>query len=64
MKLSPEVKTLIDEYASVANAPQWAIVEAAIRAGKPGTNGLPPEWELEVGDEQIAMQLESRKKAT
>lgn len=64
MKLSPDVKALIDEYASVANAPQWAIVEAAIRAGKPGPNGLPPEWELETGDEQIVMHLDSRRKTT
>lgn len=44
--VAPEVKELIDDYAARANAPIWAIVEAAIRAGKPGDNGLPQGWDL------------------
>ena len=38
--VAPEVKELIDDYAARANAPIWAIVEAAIRAGKPGADDL------------------------
>ena len=44
--VAPEVKELIDDYAARANAPIWAIVEAAIRAGKPGPNGIPEGWDL------------------
>ena len=44
--VAPEVKELIDNYATQANAPIWAIVEAAIRAGKPGADGLPEGWDL------------------
>ena len=32
------VAEFIDDYAARANAPIWAIVEAAIRAGKPGAD--------------------------
>ena len=44
--VAPEVKEMIDDYAARANAPIWAIVEAAIRAGKPGPNGIPEGWDL------------------
>lgn len=44
--VSPEVKALIDGYAARANAPIWAVVEAAIKAGKPGASGLPEDWDL------------------
>lgn len=44
--VAPDVKELIDTYASEANAPIWAIVEAAIRAGKPGASGIPDDWSL------------------
>lgn len=44
--IAPDVKNLIDQYAAAADVPQWAIVEAAIRAGRPGANGVPEGWEL------------------
>lgn len=44
--IAPDVKALIDQYAAVADAPQWAIIEAAIRAGKPGADGIPDGWDL------------------
>ena len=44
--IAPEVKMLIDRYMAAANVPQWAIIEAAIRAGKPGADGIPEGWVL------------------
>lgn len=44
--VAPEVKDLIDSYAARANAPIWAIVEAAIRAGTPDDRGIPAGWDL------------------
>ena len=44
--IEPDVKALIDQYATAAGVPQWAIIEAAIRAGEPGPNGIPVGWEL------------------
>jgi len=44
--VAPEVKELIDAYAARANAPLWAIVEAAVRAGAPDETGLPAGWTL------------------
>lgn len=44
--VAPEVKELIDGYAARADAPIWAIVEAAIRAGKPDDSGIPAGWDL------------------
>lgn len=42
----PDVKALIDRYMKAANVPQWAVIEAAIRAGKPGPDGIPEGWDL------------------
>lgn len=44
--VAPEVKELIDTYAARANAPIWAVVEAAIRAGAPDGSGIPVGWDL------------------
>ena len=44
--IDPEVKALLDEYAAIAGVPQWAVIEAAIRAGRPGPSGLPDDWDL------------------
>lgn len=44
--IAPEVKMLIDHYMAAANVPQWAIIEAAIRAGRPGADGIPEGWDL------------------
>lgn len=44
--VAPEVKELIDTYAARANAPIWAVVEAAIRAGVPDQSGIPAGWDL------------------
>lgn len=61
--VATDVKQMIDDYAAIANAPQWAVIEAAIRAGKPGPNGLPPEWDMEVGEAQMEMNLSEKKRA-
>ena len=59
--VAPEVKELIDDYAARANAPIWAIVEAAIRAGKPGADGLPEGWDLpKSGDTLPGLTREGR----
>lgn len=44
--VAPDVKEKIDAYASIANAPLWAIVEAAIRAGVPDESGIPADWTI------------------
>ena len=46
--IEPDVKELIDRYMAAAGVPQWAIIEAAIRAAKPGPDGIPVDWELPV----------------
>lgn len=55
--LAPDVKELIDRYMDAAGVPQWAIIEAAIRAGKPGPNGIPAGWELPVAITQPPLDL-------
>lgn len=44
--IAPDVKALIDRYMEAADVPQWAIIEAAIRAGRPGADGIPEGWDL------------------
>jgi hypothetical protein len=44
--IAPDVKDLIDGYMAAAGVPQWAVIEAAIRAAKPGPNGIPEGWDL------------------
>ena len=46
MFVEPDVYEKIVAYAQRANCPQWAIVEAAIRAGIPGPNGIPTNWDI------------------
>lgn len=55
--LAPDVKELIDRYMEAAGVPQWAIIEAAIRAGKPGSNGIPLGWDLPVAISQPSLDL-------
>lgn len=58
--LAPDVKELIDHYMDIAGGvPQWAIIEAAIRAGKPGSNGIPVGWDLPVPIAQLPLDLAS-----
>lgn len=52
MFVAPDVKELIDRYASISGAPQWAIVEAAIRAGTPDSTGLPVGWDVPKSQEE------------
>ncbi|MGZ0069863.1 hypothetical protein [Microbacterium arborescens] len=60
--LAPDVKELIDGYMRAAGGvPQWAIIEAAIRAGKPGPNGVPVGWELPVALPQPALDMSALK---
>lgn len=46
MFVAPDVKRRIEQIAGDAGAPQWAVVEAAIRAGVPGPDGIPAGWDL------------------
>lgn len=55
MFVAPDVKALIDNYASISGAPQWAIVEAAIRAGSPDSSGLPAGWDLPTSQEGLPL---------
>lgn len=45
-RLDPEVKAMIDDYADQFDVPTWAIIEAAMKAAKPGPNGIPEGWDL------------------
>lgn len=48
VNITPDVKALLDAYSAAAgNAPQWAVIEAAIRAGTPDVTGVPVGWDLE-----------------
>lgn len=58
--VSPEVKNRIDTYGANANMPIWAIVEAAILAGKPGANGVPEGWDLP-GQTSLDLDADSDK---
>ena len=51
VNIAPDVKELLDGYVRASGAPQWAIIEAAIRAAKPGPNGIPDDWELPVSSQ-------------
>lgn len=56
--LAPDVKELIDHYMDIAGGvPQWAIIEAAIRAGRPGPDGIPVGWELPAPIVQLPLDL-------
>jgi hypothetical protein len=46
VNIAPDVKELLDRYVQLTGVPQWAIIEAAIRAAKPGPDGIPTDWEL------------------
>lgn len=46
--IAPDVKAILDGYHAATGLPQWALIEAAIRAGQPGPNGYPENWELPV----------------
>lgn len=55
--LAPDVKELIDRYTAAAGVPQWAIIEAAIRAGQPGPNGIPIGWDIPIALNQPSLDL-------
>lgn len=55
MFIAPDVKMLIDRYASIAGVPQWAVVEAAIRAGVPAGSGVPADWNLPTDQEGLPL---------
>ena len=65
MFVAPDVKRRIEEVAAAAGAPQWAVVEAAIRAGAPTTNGIPQGWDLPAPstDALPGIEQETRKTA-
>lgn len=46
VNIAPDVKQLLDKYTAAAGVPQWVVIEAAIRAGRPGANGIPKHWDL------------------
>lgn len=60
--VSPDVKARLDQVAAAADVPQWAVIEAALRAGTPGPNGIPREWVLE-GPNGEPLPLELKKTA-
>ncbi|MDF2712016.1 MAG: hypothetical protein K0R62_7668 [Nonomuraea muscovyensis] len=45
-RLAPDVKAMINEYADQFDVPTWAIIEAAMKAAKPGPDGVPEGWDL------------------
>lgn len=54
-RLAPDVNQLILDYSEQFGVPTWAIVEAALRAAKPGEDGVPVGWVLPVAVNPIAM---------
>lgn len=44
--LAEDAKGLLDAYTRATGLPQWAIIEAALRASTPGPQGYPENWEL------------------
>lgn len=44
--LAEDAKDLLDGYTRATGLPQWAIIEAALRAGRPGSHGYPEDWDL------------------
>lgn len=60
--VAPDVKAKLDTYAHAKGAPQWAVLEAAIRAGVPGPDGWPQGWELPAPDStQPELNIEEDK---
>jgi hypothetical protein len=57
--IAPDVKHLIDKYMAAAGVPQWAVIEAAIRAGRPGPNGVPEGWEFPAPSGQPTLDVET-----
>ena len=60
--VSPDVKARLDAIAAAADVPQWVVIEAALRSGTPGPNGIPLEWDL-VGPNGETLPLELKKSA-
>lgn len=49
--LSAEAKAILDEYTAATKCPQWAVLEAMLKASKKaphGPLGFPEDWELPV----------------
>lgn len=44
--IAPDAKNILDDIVAKADVPQWAVIEAALRAGTPGPDGIPVEWHL------------------
>lgn len=61
--VAPDVKEKIDRYAANANAPIWAIIEAAINAGQPDDTGVPNGWDVEGRDPATLPGLEEGGRA-
>lgn len=61
--LVPEVKARIDAIAERAQAPLWAVVEAALKAGTEDANGIPVEWNLSNPDAEALPGVEGSQTA-
>lgn len=60
--LTPEVKARIDAIAVRAEAPLWAVVEAALKAGTEDADGIPVEWNLRNPDAEALPGVEQDRK--
>ena len=61
--LTPEVKARIDAIAERAQAPLWAVVEAALKAGTEDANGIPVEWNLSAPNAEALPGVEGTRTA-
>lgn len=59
----PDVKRQFDEIAAAAGVPQWAVFEAAIRAAKPGPDGIPAGWDLPHPSSETLPGIEETRKS-
>ena len=61
--LAPQVKARIDAIAERPQAPLWAVVEAALKAGTEDANGIPVEWNLSNPDAEALPGVEGSQTA-
>ncbi len=55
--VAPDVDEKIAELSTTLGVPKWAVIEAAIRAAEPGTNGVPDGWVLPARGEELPISF-------
>lgn len=64
LRVVPEAKEQLDAIAAAANVPQWAVLEAAMRAVRLDEYGIPLGWDLpRPSTDALSGVVETRKTA-